>query len=79
MKIETPILKRKLYVYTTDAEYEGIQYEIVTIIQKIAARTTYSHELRSCSKKRWIFPIKIPEKLLRYVEKEVRKRHFQQK
>ena len=79
MKIETPILKKTTFVYVTQATYEGHEYEIVTFVRKVAARTAYQHELRSTTKKRWFRPVDIPEKLLRYVEKEVRKKHFQRK
>ena len=79
MKIETPTLKKTTFVYVTEATYEGHEYEIVTFVHKVAARTNYQHLLNHTTKKRWFRSVDIPEKLLRYVEKEVRKKHFQRK
>lgn len=79
MTIETPTLRHVVYTYEVFAGFEGHEYKIAVLVKKENGRTTYRQILVETSKRKWFGTVQIPERLRRYVEKEVRKKHFQQK
>ena len=78
MTIETPTLRHVVHTYEVFAEFEGHEYRIAVLVKKERG-TTYRQILVETSKRKWFGTVQIPERLRRYVEKEVRKKHFQQK